>query len=36
MGKSKERKIKNQKKMMKKMNERNESNIRAFNLIKLK
>ena len=36
MGKSKERKIKNQKKMMKKMNQRNESNIRAFNLIKLK
>ena len=35
MGKSKERKIKNQKKM-KKMNQRNESNIRAFNLIKLK
>ena len=32
MGKSKERKIKNQNKQKEKMNQRNESNIRAFNL----
>ena len=32
MGKSKERKIKNQNKWKVKMNQRNESNIRAFNL----
>ena len=32
MGKSKERKIKNQNKQKEKMNQRNENNIRAFNL----
>ena len=32
MEKIKERKIKNQHKQKKKMNQRNESNIRAFNL----
>ena len=32
MGKSKERKIKNQNKQKEKMNQRNESNILAFNL----
>ena len=32
MGKSKERKIKNQNKQKEKMNKKNESNIRAFNL----
>ena len=31
MGKSKERTIKNQNKQLKKMNQKNESNIRAFN-----
>ena len=34
-GKSKERKIKNQNKQTEKMNQRNESNIRAFNLKQL-
>ena len=32
MGKSEERKIKNQNKQKEKMNKKNESNIRAFNL----
>ena len=35
MGKSKERKIKNQNKQKEKMNQINESNIRAFNLKQL-
>ena len=33
MGKSKERKIKNQNKQKEKMNQKNESNIRAFKVV---